>query len=187
MRLFLGAVPDAATRAALAASIRGVRHSLGDLDSAFRWTPEDNLHVTLHFLGELAGADIERLGRALDAPLGRPPFEAETGAIGWFPPRRPPSAVFIGMTRGAAELVDLHARLAAALRRGGFETERRPFVPHITIARLRDRERRRVRSPDPLVATALSPARWRVKDVTLLASDLSGGAPRYTPQRILEL
>ena len=77
------------------------------------------------------------------------------GAL-WLAPRRPVLAIGLTATAG---LLSLHADLAAALAGGvGFEPERRPFVPHVTVGR-RERRGARIatRALDPPVL-AFAPA-----------------------------
>jgi 2'-5' RNA ligase len=181
VRLFIGAMPDEPIRRRLGAGIQSLREELGALHSAFRWTPQSNLHVTLHFLGEVDPSRLERLKAALARPLDVPAFDVETGALGRFPPRGTLSVLWIAINRGAEALLGVHDQLADRLSATGFSLERRPFSPHLTLARVRDRDRAHVRALAWPPQTSIDPVVWSVREATLFTSDRSGAAPRYEP------
>lgn len=84
------------------------------------------------------------------------------------------------MREGRQELAAIHRELGGRVRASGVTIEDRPFSPHLTLARVRDAERRRVRRlPAELSRVPVSRIQWHVRDVTLYFSDLSGPAPRY--------
>lgn len=128
LRLFAAvAVPDdIADR--LAALMRGLPGA--------RWTPRENLHITLRFFGELSEPVVEDLDAAIDAAVAAmPPFEVRLKGAGAFG-GGDPHAVWIGVDDASGAL----ARLAEGCERGarqvGLKPEARKFVPHVTLAKL---------------------------------------------------
>ena len=99
-----------------------------------RWRPVENFHVTLAFIGE---ADRHGFGVALDALSGieAPGFELRLSGLGSFGERKP-RAVWAGVEPSPA-LTHLQAKVETALRRSGFDLERRKFIPHVTLAYLK--------------------------------------------------
>jgi RNA 2',3'-cyclic 3'-phosphodiesterase len=98
--------------------------------------PED--HVTLHFFEELPAERIPAVVDAMsEAALAVGPFELEVRGVGAFPTSQRPRVVWAGVGNGSAELSALVNHLRTALSTRGFPTERRPFVPHLTLARIR--------------------------------------------------
>ena len=102
-----------------------------------RLVAPESLHVTLCFLGARPVAEIAAIAAAVRESSDPAPVVAlEIGGPVWLPPRRP--------RVGACTLIDasgalgaLQARLAGRLVRGGwYEPERRPFLAHVTVARL---------------------------------------------------
>lgn len=92
------------------------------------------VHLTLHFLGDVAAAAVEPSIAALEAVVWRGfPLVIEGG--GRFPPRGPAAVLWAGL-RASRPLDDLHAAIAAALEAAGHAIEPRPYVPHVTVARL---------------------------------------------------
>ena len=102
------------------------------------------------------------------------------GDLGTFPASGPPKILWIAVRDGRQELAAIHRELGVRLRASGVTIEDRPFSPHLTLARVRDAERRRVRRlPAELSRVPVSRILWHVRDVTLYFSDLSGPTPRY--------
>jgi 2'-5' RNA ligase len=75
----------------------------------------------------------------------------------------------------------LHDALRPRVVAAGVAVESRPFTPHLTLARVRDRDRRQARdAARRLDGLELPPAAsWRVTRAVLMQSDLSGPRPRY--------
>jgi 2'-5' RNA ligase len=187
MRLFIGVAPDAAARDALAASIGAWRRTLGDLDTALRWVPAANLHATLHFLGDVQDDRLAGLRAVLAPPIDVRSFDVAATEFGRFPARGPIATLWIGLRDGGGELVAVHAAIGDRLTAAGVIVERRPFTAHVTIARARDRDRRRLRALRWPPAVAAPEARWRVTHATLFQSTLSAGAPVYVPVQLVAL
>jgi len=133
LRLFVAVEPPGATTTAAARVIERLRRAGVEA----RWVDPAQLHITLHFLGDVATADLPAVCRALDAAGGRvAPFEIGIGGVGGFPDPRRPRTIWLGVREGAAGLVAVHAAVAADLEPLGFRIEQRRFVPHVTIGRV---------------------------------------------------
>ena len=134
MRLFVALRLPAAVLGALADRVAGLRSRLPPA----RWVPLDNLHLTLRFLGETNPDRVAGLGRALEQGLGcQPTLRLRLRDGGCFPPRRPARVAWVGF-EPAPELARLQAVVAAAVEeRLGLDPDRRPFHPHLTLARPR--------------------------------------------------
>lgn len=95
-----------------------------------RLVPSDQMHLTLHFIGE---ANIEPVAAALATVLVLP-FEIQIQHVGRFPPTGRANVLWAGV-RESLELLDLHAAVGNALATTGFQPESRTYAPHITLAR----------------------------------------------------
>jgi len=180
VRLFLAVELDAGARARCSALLDQLRHSLGDTASALKWTATDNIHITLHFLGEVDRTRADRLIAALGSSLPQRAFRAETTHLGAFPHGGPPKVVWLGIGSGGEELRAVHRALAPIVTGSGLDIEDREFSPHLTLGRVRDRDRHQTRGlRSQLTAFQTAPIAWQIDHVTLFQSDLSGAAPRY--------
>jgi 2'-5' RNA ligase len=108
-----------------------------------RWSPAENLHLTLRFIGEVDEAvanDIDDMLSSLHAPA----FELTLKGAGEFG-GRDPHALWVGVSPNEA-LMRLAAKIESALQRMGLEAETRKYSPHVTLARLRDAPIAKVRA-----------------------------------------
>jgi 2'-5' RNA ligase len=180
VRSFLAVTPDDAARAGLAALLADVERLAAGESSALRWSRAANIHLTLHFLGDVDTAREASLRAQLVEPVAIPPFDVTLGEIGTFPPSRPPKVLWVALDEGRDEMVAVHRELGRRLRAAAFAPEDRPFAPHLTLARVRDGAQHRARQvARRLTGIPIARVRWRVDHVTLYHSDLSGPAPRY--------
>lgn len=101
-----------------------------------RWEPPENYHVTLRFIGEV------ELGQAedIDAELHRlrmPEFSLSLSAVDHFGPGDKARVLYVGVERSEM-LARLQGKVENAVQRAGMPPETRKFVPHVTLARLKD-------------------------------------------------
>jgi RNA 2',3'-cyclic 3'-phosphodiesterase len=184
MRLFVGVELDDALRAACAAAARQLQQRLrrAGVDLAARWVPEDNLHITLWFLGTVGDAQAAAVVDGLRPAWGIASFSIAVSGAGVFPPSGPPRIVWLGVADGAPCLSQLHRELADRLVPLGFEPERRPYHPHVTIARVKDADRTASRDARAILEAAdLRPGSGEVRSVTLFQSHVSSAGARYVP------
>jgi 2'-5' RNA ligase len=143
-----------------------------------RFVEVEKAHFTLRFLGE-QGPDRQaaavRAGRLAAAGVGA--FELGFASLGVFPDERRPHTLWIGAGRGAVELVELARRLSVRLAAEGFADEARPFVPHLTLARVKRRPR--ADAMRALLSAEASVVSQRVESFTLMESAPDGGTVRY--------
>lgn len=99
------------------------------------WSREENLHLTLCFIGEVDDHSAEDIDSGLSA-IRAPAFSLTLEGSGHFGERKP-RALWIGV-RPCPPLMHLRAKVQTALERAGHPGEKRKFTPHITLARLRD-------------------------------------------------
>jgi 2'-5' RNA ligase len=117
-----------------------------DLPDA-RLVPEENLHVTLKFLGSTDPGRVKEVEAAcLEVAAGLEATEARPSGLGAFPTVRRASVVWVGLEERAGAIAALERSLSEALEPLGWVPERRTFTPHVTVARLRRASR--VELPD---------------------------------------
>lgn len=92
--------------------------------------PESSLHVTLVFLGSTAPADVDRIWAAVPT-IPWAPILAATGLVAL--PRRRPRVLALGLEDQGGRAAALQRAITAALD----EAEGLPWLPHVTLARVR--------------------------------------------------
>ena len=161
LRTFIAIEIPADIRHRIKEHIDQLRAAFADVRAS--WTAEDNLHLTLKFLGDVAVARIPALSNAVaEATHTIDPFELIISGSGTFPPHGRPKVLWIGAHAGSAgilpassstgtadatsasslsplplPLTSLHLALEGHCAAAGFEREPRAYHPHLTIARLR--------------------------------------------------
>ena len=108
--------------------------------SAVKWVDPYGIHLTLKFLGNIVVGRISEITRAIEeAAQGISPFHLEVKGLGVFPNLRRVQVAWVGMSGEVDKLRRLQQRIESNLVPLGFTAESRPFTPHLTLARLRDR------------------------------------------------
>lgn len=158
-------------------------------DSSLRRVPAESLHVTLAFLGNRPVDDLERIAETMAACAGPAPLVELRGPVARPARGRPRLFALPALSPGTETL-------QAALRKGLvaerlYEPEKRPFWPHLTIARVRgegrgSRQPMAVRSPPKGLPRALEEAFHGVR-MTLYRSELQPSGARYVPLAQIEL
>jgi 2'-5' RNA ligase len=146
-----------------------------DDSPALRWVGDEQLHLTLRFVGE-----VERpLANDLGVSLGRvryPPFDLRVKGVGRFD-RRNGGALWAGV-EPRAPVVELAAKVERACQLAGLEAERRAFHPHVTLARWNRRNKEAVDAFERR-HSALASETFAVDGFTLFESHLSRHGPHY--------
>ncbi len=139
-----------------------------------RWIDPENYHVTLRFIGDVDDVVAHEVASML-GKVRRTEFELRIDGVSSFGGRRPRAVVAtLAPTPALMELRAEHERL---MQRVGLEPEGRKYIPHVTLARLRDSSSRQV--ADYLATRALLPSLpFNVSRFVLFSSRASiGGGP----------
>jgi RNA 2',3'-cyclic 3'-phosphodiesterase len=135
------------------------------------------MHVTLCFLGGQPMGEMDAIGDAMRLAVGaRPALRLTPGAPIWLPRRRPRVAA-VKLSDGTGQVAALQAALATALARGGwYAPEGRPFLAHVTVARV---GRGGLSRPPELAPPPSQPA--TAAEVSLYRSHTAPAGARYEP------
>ncbi len=160
--------------------VRFIRERLPETSDA-RWCGEDQLHITLKFLGEVARSALTRVRDiVLETAVELAPFEINIGGIGCFPPRGSPRVMWMGVDDPTGNCAKWVAGADGPFSELGIERERRTFTPHITLGRTKNRAggvlgKRLVETLD-----SPSPMKMRVESLTLFESRRAPAGAKYT-------
>jgi 2'-5' RNA ligase len=104
-----------------------------------KWVDPFSIHLTLKFLGNIAVDRVSEITGVMKAAArGLSPFHLEVKGLGVFPNLRRVQVVWVGVEGEVDKLSQLQQRIEANLVPLGFAAESRKFIPHLTLARLRD-------------------------------------------------
>jgi 2'-5' RNA ligase len=182
VRLFVAVRIDPHVGRTIATFSEGLRKQVEqDAPSArITWVKEDQLHITIRFVGHVDDAQGIRIQDALKPPVDVQPFEVRVAGAGAFPVRGAPRVLWVGITEGLESLAALELDTSARLSGCGIEREDRPYSPHITLARVREPAGLRARALFQNVSAQPFGA-WRVDAITLFESRPSTRGHEYVP------
>jgi 2'-5' RNA ligase len=132
MRLFTAITLPPDVVAALTALIGRLRPT-----ARIHWSPAANLHITTKFIGEWPKERLDELSAALQALPAREPIPIEVRGLGFFPNPHAPR-VFWAAVHAGPELATLAQLTDQATELLGVAAEKRPFSPHLTLARIKE-------------------------------------------------
>ncbi len=124
-RLFVALRPPLIIRNLLCGMMEGVADA--------RWQTDDQIHITLRFIGEVDSRTAEDIGLALQS-VRHPPFEIALDGIGTFDRKGRIDALWAGLLPVDA-LTALHQKIDHMMVRIGLPPEGRAYCPHVTLAR----------------------------------------------------
>jgi 2'-5' RNA ligase len=156
-----------------------------------KWVEPYSIHLTLKFLGSIAVDRVGEITRAVEeATQGIPPFHLEVKGLGVFPNLRRVQVAWVGISGEVDKLGQLQQGIESNLARQGFAPESRPFTPHLTLARLRDRAslEERQRFGQLIVGTKFEAVyAIEVDTVSLMRSQLTSEGAIYSRIRLVGL
>ncbi|ACT03389.1 RNA 2',3'-cyclic phosphodiesterase [Paenibacillus sp. JDR-2] len=102
-----------------------------------KWVDPRDLHITLHFIGDMPVSSIPTIQAAMQETASRSSsFSLELSKLDCFGREERPSVLWLGIKQLPAELLGLHQLLGQSLHSGiGYSPETRPYRPHVTLAR----------------------------------------------------
>ncbi len=115
-----------------------IANLLGELRPAapVKWTPPENLHITLRFIGAWPDDQLAPLEAALSQVPASRPIQINLAHFGFFPNAQRPGSFYADVHAGPG-LADLGRAIDQALKPLGYLTESRAYRPHVTLARIK--------------------------------------------------
>jgi 2'-5' RNA ligase len=159
-----------------------ISHAIG-IDAAVSWVQDENLHVTLKFVGEIADADVPRLTDAL-SHVDVPTMRLAVCGMLLFPQRGPARVIGAALSGDVNALGDLFQHVEDACASAGVPREGRAYTPHVTFGRARRTPGsgraalRNIRNAALSQTTFPGPA-FGVREFVLMQSVLGRGGATY--------
>ena len=161
----------------------------GAFSKEVNWIPEENLHLTLNFVGDIDDREVPEFCRdATDYIQQFEPFELVLSGLNGFPSLEEPNTLWIGTEEGGDEMALISREITKFLRDWSLGKSRFDFAPHMTIGRIRKGHR-----CPPELATLLHRHRnhdaggCHIDRVKICSSTFEGGRPQYASMATIEL
>ncbi len=121
----------------LISSLSSIKNTISTLNVPIKFVEDENLHITLVFLGEIDESTVETLKSGLEENIKHPPFEISVEGLGSFPSLSRPRVVWAGIRKGSKELTNIHETVMKTLNTLNIRVKGEKFHPHVTIGRLK--------------------------------------------------
>ena len=185
IRAFVAIELDASVRQAFAqiqATLRTRLQQAVGPDVRVQWVKPESIHLTLKFLGDISEDRVPGIQAALArAASGHVRFAVAVEGLGVFPDARAPRVLWAGLTARADALKRLAGDVETALAAIGCSPDPKPFHPHLTLARIKERSRDagRALSDGGVLTCATQRGEITVAGVSLMKSDLQPSGSVY--------
>jgi len=164
------------------AIVQQQRELQGQLPSA-SWVRSHGLHITLKFLGDTPDDQIEPIRDSVTLKLkDMRSFAIELYGFGVFPHSKAPRIFWTGVTSGNEQLLAVSNNIEDALNPLGFPKEGKPFHPHVTLARIKNDQKRfgQALHQKEILTHSMRFGSVPVEGVALVKSDLRPTGSVYT-------
>jgi 2'-5' RNA ligase len=144
------------------------------------WEKPEKLHLTLKFVGDCEEKQLGELEKIVEEiSAGFTNFKLKIAETGIFPNVRNPRVLWIDVKDEKGNLAKINERLEAECEKIGFEKERRKFVPHLTIGRVREPLRARDLAQKHL-QNKFEPVEFEVSQIVIYESRLQPAGSIYS-------
>lgn len=177
LRLFIAAFFPEETKNVLFRYVQ----SLGSFVRGVRWEPREKLHVTLRFLGDVDESRLEDISADVgSAVCGSGSIESGFDDFRLFPDPGNPRVLALGLVKNE-QFQSLFDKVGGAVLRNGFYVEKRKFIPHVTLGRIKGDFEGIRKAPRP------DETRFSITGVGLVQSELGPRGSRYASLRMWNL
>lgn len=145
------------------------------------WTKPEGFHLTLHFFGEVAQPKIPEIMTTLTSMVkNTSAFQLSFSDAGAFPNVKNARVVWIGVSGETDKLLNLQSSVESSIVGLGFKRENRPFVPHLTLGRIKNIQSREEWLNGFNRVQHFKTQNFFVRTVHLMKSDLKPSGAVYT-------
>ncbi|MBM7556029.1 RNA 2',3'-cyclic phosphodiesterase [Halanaerobacter jeridensis] len=159
------------------------QNMLRDCSLNIKWVEKENFHITLKFLGDLTKAEIMEVKEEVAAIAKKSlPFDIIIDGLGAFPNIEYPKVIWAGVEKNKRQLINVHEAIETRMFDLGFEEEKHDYTPHITLGRVRKKEKNYELISEKIEKFPFEiQARQIVDKITVMKSKLTPQGPIYSP------
>jgi 2'-5' RNA ligase len=163
--------------------LESLTRELKESDAPVGWVRPEGIHLTLKFLGNISPELVQQMKPVLAGIGSRAgPIHLQPAGCGAFPTIKQPRVIWVGLRGESEPLVELQKQVERAMVPFGFAPEDRPFRPHLTLGRVKGRQRLLALQQILLARREFTAEAFDVTELVLYKSELRPDGARYTPQ-----
>jgi RNA 2',3'-cyclic 3'-phosphodiesterase len=165
-----------------------IKMRLADLCSGLpdaKWVKHDQMHLTLHFIGDVDESGFVAVKSALTM-VAASPFSLHLEGVGQFPAKGKPRVLWVGI-KAPPLLTDLYQSIMASLIALSLPPPDHPFSPHVTLARFKTPPPPENIRPFFAQHDAFKTEAFSVTEFILFSSTLTPRGSIYSPEAIYPL
>jgi 2'-5' RNA ligase len=181
MRLFVAVAVPADIKRSLAETQRELQKLLPQ--ASIRWTPEEQVHLTLRFFGSVSCEQLDALQNALNGSCGKAlPLNLQGRGLGVFPAKREPRIIWAGVHDSTPRLQTLYSGIQNVTEQFGQKPDARNFSAHLTLGRIKEIRSSEARGLREFIHTRISRAfgSWEVGAIELRQSFLGPTGAKHS-------
>ena len=145
-----------------------------------------NLHYTIRFLGNITNEQVDEIYKIMQK-VKLEPFQLIVKGIGAFPSISRPRVIWVGAGEGSEKIINIYNQIEKGLRKLGFKSEGKQYVPHCTIFRVKFITKKPILTKKLMDLTDITLGEMEVKSVRLKRSQLTPKGPIYTTLREIKV
>ncbi len=159
--------------------IAEIQDTIAQTNAKIRFVKPENVHYTLKFLGNISTQDVDEIFELLKT-IPFKSFILEIGDVGCFPNLRRPRVIWMGTGKGSEEISLIANNIVSKLKNLGFKPEKKKFVPHLTIGRVKFVKNRQALAKRLTELTGVEIGTMNVETIRLKKSQLTPEGPIYS-------
>ena len=145
-----------------------------------RWVMNGKMHLTLKFIGNTTQVAIDNLNEALfNVVKSAKVINLSISGTGAFPVKGRPNVLWLGIKGDIDELKQLTVNINNSLEPLGFITEKRDFLPHVTIARIKSNQKK-IPNISNYLNTTFTELPMKIVKISLMQSESFSKGTFYT-------
>lgn len=145
-----------------------------------RWVMNGKMHLTLKFIGNTTHGSIDNLNEALfNVVKSAKVINLSISGTGAFPVKGRPNVLWLGIKGDIDELKQLTVNINNSLEPLGFITEKRDFLPHVTIARIKSNQKK-IPNISNYLNTTFTELPMKIVKISLVQSESFSKGTFYT-------
>lgn len=143
----------------------------------YKWEPEDKIHLTLKFIGEIEEKLVEPVISELEFIRDYRKFSCSLTRFGFFFKNKEPKILWVGLSIDDT-VFNLVKGLNTKLEKFGIQVEKREFKAHLTLMRIKKFvDKNFIKSYEDFIIPGIQ---FTADEIILFKSELTSAGSKYT-------